>query len=71
MMITMTPEEAVAVAGPSTDISQLRPIALADGVTFVLPLAVLDDPEHANKHDLLLTFPQREIAPEEWKQSID
>jgi hypothetical protein len=69
MMIVMTPEQAVEVAGFSTEQNQLRPVALADGVTFVLGLEVLDDPAHADKRDLLLTFTQREVLPEEWPQA--
>lgn len=68
-LIVMTAAQAVDVAGYSTASAQLRPVMLADGVTFVLPVEVLDDPAHADKRDMLLTFTQREVLPEEFVQS--
>ena len=67
--IVMTPAQAVDVAGYSTPNHQLRPIVLADGVSFVLGLEVLDDPAHIAVRDTLLTYTQREVAPEEWPVS--
>lgn len=65
----MTAQQAVNVAGFNTPESQLKPVILADGMTFILGPEVLDDPAHADKRDLLLTFTQREVAPEEFVQS--
>ncbi len=65
-MIVMTAQQAVQVAGLNTPNAQLMPVALADGATFILGLEVLDDPAHADKRDLLLTYTQREVAPEEF-----
>jgi len=67
--IVMTPAQAVNVAGYSTPNHQLRPVMLADGISFILGLEVLDDPAHAAVRDTLLTYTQREVAPEEFVQS--
>lgn len=69
ILIVMTAQQAVDIAGFNTPDSQLKPIVLADGKTFILGLEVLDDPAHADKRDMLMTFTQREVAPEEFVQS--
>ena len=69
ILIVMTPAQAEAITGYSTPQHQLRPVMLADGVSFVLPLEVLDDPAHIAVRDTLLTYTQREVAPEEWPVS--
>lgn len=69
-MIILTPSEADQVRGP-TNGGALDPIPLADGVTYVLPEAVLTDPAHAQHHAFLGGLPQREIAPEEWPAPSD
>ena len=70
MMIHLTREQAVEVAGYSTESSMhgLRPIRLVDD-TYVLPLEVLDDPFHAEHHDFLASLPQIEDPdPEDYWQ---
>jgi hypothetical protein len=67
--IVMTAAQAVDVAGYSTPSAQLRPVMLADGISFILGLEVLDDPAHAAVRDTLLTYTQREVAAEEFVQS--
>lgn len=52
------------------DQNALRPIALADGVRFVLPLAILSMPEFASLHDLLSTFPQEDVADSAFPQPV-
>lgn len=71
MMIVLTAAQAVQVSGATEDGSELRPVMLADGMTFVLPPEVLTDPAHASRHDFLSTLPQRDIAPEEWLQPTE
>ncbi|SER61899.1 hypothetical protein SAMN05216548_1317 [Faunimonas pinastri] len=65
-MIILTAAEADKVRGETSDGHELEPVLLADGVTFVLPEAVLTDPAHAERHELLATFPTREVAQAEW-----
>ena len=65
-MIVLTAAQAVNVSGYSTPSAQLRPVMLADGVSFVLPPEVLDDPAHAAVRDTLLTYTQRVVLPEEF-----
>lgn len=68
-MIVLTAEQAEEVRGPTATGAALEPVALADGVTFVLPEAVLDDPAHAGRRDYLASLPRRNIAQNEWPQS--
>jgi len=68
-MIVLTASEADAVRGASGAGAALEPVALADGVTFVLPEAVLTDPAHAAHRDYLLGLPRRAIDASEWPQS--
>jgi hypothetical protein len=56
MMISLTLDEANEVKGHNDPMHALHPIALKDG-TYVLPVAVLDDPFHAPDHELLNTLP--------------
>lgn len=65
-MIILTQAQADQVRGATASGHALDPIALADGVTFVLPEAVLTDPAHAVHHSLLSSLPTREIDPSEW-----
>ena len=67
-MIVLTAAQAIQVSGETLTGHQLRPVPLADGVTFVLPHAVLTDPAHAEHHAFLSTLPVRDILPEEWPQ---
>lgn len=55
-MILLTPAQADQVRGPTSPMSALMPRELADG-NFVLPIAVLNDPAHAIRHDFLATLP--------------
>lgn len=68
-MIILTHAQANQIRGETTDGNALDPIALADGVTFVLPEAVLSDPAHQSKRAFLTGLPKRSIAPNEWVQS--
>lgn len=68
MMIILTAEQSANVAGVTPCGAELRPVQLADGITFVLPPEVLTDPAHAAHHEFLASLPQREIMPEEWTQ---
>lgn len=68
MMIILTEPQAEQVAGPTSDGSELRPMPLANGTTYVLPPEVLADPAHAEHHAFLSTLPVRDILPEEWPQ---
>lgn len=67
-MIILTASQAIQVSGETSDGNELRPVKLADGITFVLPPEVLTDPAHAAHHEFLASLPQREIGPEEWSQ---
>jgi hypothetical protein len=67
-MIILTASQAIQVSGETQTGNELRPVPLADGVTFVLPVEVLTDPAHAEHHAFLSTLPVRDILPEEWPQ---
>ena len=57
MMILLTLDEANKVKGYADDrMHALHPIELNDG-SYVLPVAVLDDPFHAEHHELLNSLP--------------
>jgi hypothetical protein len=57
--IILDADQAAQVHGPSeeTNLSALNPLPLSDG-RFYLGVAVLDDPDHAEWHDLLAACPQ-------------
>jgi hypothetical protein len=63
--IEMTAAEAMAVRGETSAGHRLDPVGLAGG-SFVLPVAVLEDPAHAVLHALLDGLPRRAVAAEEW-----
>jgi hypothetical protein len=67
-MIILTAQQAISVSGETVPNSELHPICLADGVTFVLPEEVLADPAHAQHWEFLSSLPTRDIAPNEWAQ---
>lgn len=69
-MLILTFGQAQDVRGPTAEGAALDPSPLADGTTFVLPLAVLDDPAHASRRTALAAFPRREVAPQEWPEPI-
>lgn len=56
MMILLTLEEANEVKGYSDPMHALHPMELEDG-SYVLPASVLDDPFHAEHHELLASLP--------------
>lgn len=56
MMILLTSAEADQVRGSTQSGHALEPIKLKSG-DFVLPVAVLDDPAHAEHHDFLGDLP--------------
>lgn len=64
-MIILTLEQAAQFSGETTKGHALQPVLLADGVTYVLPVEVLADPNHATRHEALSALPQRDIADDE------
>lgn len=68
--IILTAAEAEEVRGPTMPGAALEPSLLADGVTHVLPAAILSDPAHEAWHEVLAGLPQRAVAPEEWPQAL-
>lgn len=60
--LILTPVQAEAVSGPTAAQAVLSPMPLADGVRFVLPLAVLDDPAHEARHAELALLPVAEVS---------
>jgi hypothetical protein len=67
-MIILDASQADHVRGPTGPASAIMPIALADGLTWVLPEAILNDPAHAVHHAYLAALPTREVLPEEFPQ---
>lgn len=65
-MIVLTAEQAEEVRGPTATGAALEPVSLADGVTFVLPEAVLSDPAHAERRAMLESLPRRGVGTHEW-----
>ena len=65
-MIILTPEQALQFSGETKEGHALQPVLLADGVTYVLPVEVLEDPAHATRREALSALPQRDIADDEW-----
>jgi hypothetical protein len=61
IMIILMPEHAAAVRGPTAPFAALYPVPLFSG-EYVLPLGVLDDPNHAMHHELLSSLPTREVS---------
>ncbi|GGF53256.1 hypothetical protein GCM10007301_10900 [Azorhizobium oxalatiphilum] len=59
--LILTATDAAALAGPTAPGAALAPVALADGVTFVLPLQVLDDPAHQALSALLAQLPVERV----------
>lgn len=70
-MIILTATQADAVRGADSPGHALEPVLLADAITYVLPVAVLDDPSHAAKHDYLAMLPERDVAPGEFVQPTE
>ncbi len=61
--LILTAAQAQALSGVTTPGSALWPMVLADGVRFVLPVAVLADPAHAAHHADLAMLPVAEVPP--------
>lgn len=60
-LIVLTEAEADAVRGPT-----LQPRLVDTGPyagSFILPPRVIEDPAHAQHHDLLASLPQADIDP--------
>lgn len=70
LCIILTAAQADEVRGPTAPGAALEPALLADGVTYVLPAAILADPAHWEWHAFLSALPQRLVAPEEWPQAL-
>ena len=71
LFIILSTEQANAIGGPTGPGAALVPVLLADGVTHVLPAAVLDDPAHASRHAALAVLPMRAVAADEWPVPAD
>ena len=65
-MIILTAEQAETVRGQGAPGSRLEPLALADGVTWVLPEAVLTDPAYDAQRATLSALPTRAVDPAEY-----
>lgn len=63
----LTPTEADTVRGPSAmdPLAALDPVEAPDGIRWMLPLAVLDDPAHMLHRDFLEKLPQEDVQPPE------
>jgi hypothetical protein len=70
-MIILTKEEAELVHGKTSDHTALEPVLLDDGVTWVLPDEVLDDPAHAVVHKFLRKKQKRQVEASEWRKDDD
>lgn len=66
MFLILTAIQAEAVRGPTAPGAELAPVLLADGETWVLPAAVLDDPAHVSHRPALAALPQRAVARDEF-----
>ncbi|MFG1423926.1 hypothetical protein [Roseixanthobacter liquoris] len=64
--LLLTAELAEAVRGPTSPGAALAPVLLADAVTWVLPMGVLDDPAHAVRRPQLAACATRIVLPQEW-----
>ena len=58
--IILTAEQANALRGTYNDIAALEPVPTGDG-RFFLPLAVLEDPNFSEVHEVLSSFPVETI----------
>lgn len=65
-MIILTAEQAALVRGQGAPGSRLEPLPLADGVTWVLPAAVLADPAYGAQRATLAALPTRTVDPGEF-----
>lgn len=64
LCIRLTEAQAAEVYGAArVGGAFLEPVLLADGLTWFLPKAVLDDPDHSEHHALLSALPEIEVQP--------
>ena len=63
--IELTEGQAERVRGKTSKDAVLEPTLLCDGSTYVLPLSVLADPDHAEHRAFLASLPVREVHPED------
>ncbi|MEP9368077.1 hypothetical protein [Xanthobacter sp. VNH20] len=64
--LLLTAALAEEVRGPTSPGAALAPLLLADGVTWVLPECVRDDPAHAVRRPQLAACATRIVLPQEW-----
>ena len=70
-MIILNADQAVEFAIADTGRGAgLSPVALADGVRWILPACVLDDPAHAAVHEALSELPVENYIPPEQEQGV-
>lgn len=60
-VIILTKTQAQTVRGTYNEIASLEPVPIGDGRYF-LPLAVLTDPNFAEVHEVLSSFPVEEVT---------
>ncbi|MFG1427600.1 hypothetical protein [Roseixanthobacter glucoisosaccharinicivorans] len=65
--LLLTAGLAEGVRGPTAPGAALEPVPLADGVTWVLPASVLDDPAHAVRRPQLAACAMRLVPPQDWQ----
>ncbi len=67
-MIILTKEQAEYARGFTGNGHGLDPSVLADGITYVLPESVIDNPCHSKHKVFLMSMPIRDVLPEEYIQ---
>jgi len=60
-VIILTAEQADSIRGTYNGIASLEPVPIGDGRYF-LPLAVLEDANFSEVHELLSSFPVEEVT---------
>lgn len=66
LFLILTVAQAEPLRGPTAQGAALWPLALADGVRSVLPVAVLEDPAHHARHAELALLPVAEVPPQDF-----
>ncbi len=69
LFLILDAAQAVAFRGPTSPGAALQPVALADGLRWVLPLSVLDDPAHAPRYGALAALPAHSVAEDEFPRA--
>ena len=64
--LILTAAQAEQLSGPTASGSALWPVGLADGLRFVLPVAVLEDPAHEAHHADLALLPVAQVQPQDF-----